>query len=168
MSIPMLLVGFAVLTLGRKLYWLFVGAVGFVLGTAVATRLLGGQPDWVILIIALAVGLLGALLTLFIQRLAVGWAGFLGGGYIATDLLNVRGWTAGQFTWLPFLIGGIVGLVLVLALFDWALIILSSFTGACLIVQATYFQPSITAVLFTGLVVVGIVIQAGMMRGESS
>ena len=42
MTVVGILVSVALLVLGRKLFWLFVGAVGFVAGALLATRLLGG------------------------------------------------------------------------------------------------------------------------------
>ncbi len=163
MDIVRILVGIALLTLGRKLFWLFVGVAGFMFGFGLATQYFRGQPDWVVLVIALAAGLVGVLLALFLQRFAVGVAGFVAGGYILINLLNAVGWQIDQFAWLPFVIGGIIGAVLVLILFDWALIILSSLTGATLIAQAIHFGPLITALAFIVLLILGIAIQASMM-----
>ncbi len=53
-----------------------------------------------------------------------------------------------QQEWLLFLIGGIIGAILVSALFDWALIILSAVAGATLIVQAFQFSSTINLLLF--------------------
>jgi hypothetical protein len=164
MDIARIVVGIALLTLGRKLFWLFVGVAGFVFGFSLATQFLHGQPDWIALVIALVAGLVGVLFALFLQRLAVGVAGFIAGGYILINLLNALGWQTGGVSWLPFVIGGIIGAVLVLILFDWALIILSSLTGATLIAQAIHFGPLITALAFIVLLILGIVIQASMMR----
>ena len=65
-----LLAGGALLVLGRKLFWLFVAAVGFAAGWAVATDLLSVQPEWLALVIAVAVGVVGVLVAQFVQRLA--------------------------------------------------------------------------------------------------
>jgi hypothetical protein len=161
-----ILMGAVVLILGRKLYWLFVGAVGFVLGIALAPRFLSGGSQWVILVIALAAGLLGALLAVFLQQAAIAVAGLIGGGYVGFVLAGMVGWDAGRLVWVPIIIGGILGVVLAVALFDWALIILSSLTGAGLIVEATHFSSPIAGLLFVALLVVGIAVQAGLMRGE--
>jgi hypothetical protein len=168
MTIFRILAGVALLTLGRKLFWLFVGMIGFVVGISLAGQFLRGQPDWVILIIALAAGLLGALFALLLQRLAVWLAGFIAGGYIAISLLSELGWGTDGLPWLPFLIGGIIGAVLVMVLFDWTLIILSSLTGATVIVQEAHFGRLIMVLLFVVLFTVGIVIQASLMRQDRS
>jgi hypothetical protein len=166
MDVLRFLAGISVLTLGRRLYWLFVGVAGFALGVALASRFLGGQPNWVILVIALAAGILGALLAVFVQQLAIAVAGFIAGGYVAIYLVNMIGGGPGRFTWVPFVIGGVIGVVLVAILFDWALIVLSSLIGANLIVEATNFRRLIEAPLFVVLLAVGIGIQAYWMHRD--
>ena len=164
MDILRILIGILVLTLGRKLFWLFVAVVGFAFGASLGSQFFQGQPDWVILIVALGAGLVGALLALFLQQVAIALAGFIGGGYIALYLVSALGWgTPGGSGWLPFLIGGVMGLVLMIALFDWALIVLSSLIGAGLIVQAIPLHRSVEGLLFIILLIVGIAVQASLM-----
>jgi hypothetical protein len=168
------LVGVALLILGRKAFWLFVGGVGFVLGMTVARRVVQVEPRWIVLGIALIAGLLGALLALYLQQIAVGAAGFLVGGYLALSLVRTLGWDVEQLlaapygAWLVFILGGIVCAVLVGALFEWALIILSSVTGAYLIVQTIQIHPGTRVLLFAALAATGIVIQAVLLRQERS
>ncbi len=162
-----ILAGIGLLVLGRKLFWLFVGLIGFVSGIHVATRFFPGQPEWMVLAIALMAGVLGALIALFLQWLAVGLAGFLAGGYIAVRLLHVAGLTAGNIYWIIFLIGGIIGLRLIIILFGWALIILSSLVGAGLITENLSLSHSGGLILFFVLVIAGILIQSRLMRTRS-
>jgi hypothetical protein len=76
-----LLAGIALLLAGRRLFWLFVGVVGFFAGLRFALQVLGPRADlrW---IVALAAGLLGIVLAIALQRLAVALAGFFVGGYV--------------------------------------------------------------------------------------
>ena len=161
-----ILVGIAALTLGRKLFWVFVGAIGFVFGFIIATQFFYNQSDWIVLIISLVAGLLGTIFAIFLQRLALWLAGFVAGGYFIISLLNILGWKTDHLSLLFFIIGGIIGVLLVITLFDWALIILSSLTGAAFIAQAFQFGRMITALLFTLLFVVGLITQAGLMKRE--
>jgi hypothetical protein len=167
MALVRIAVGSAVLLAGRKLYWLFVGAAGFALGLGLASRFLDRQPTWIMLLIALAAGLAGTLLALFVQRMAIGIAGFASGMYIATSLVNafLRD-TTGWKSWLMVFAGGILGAVLIGVLFDWALIVLSSLTGAGLIVQSLSLQPLLLALFFAVLVAAGIVTQMNAMKRE--
>ncbi len=160
-----ILAGLALLILGRKLFWLFVGLVGFVAGIVLATQFFQG-PEWMVLLIALAAGLLGVLFAIVLQQIAVAVAGFIAGGYVVITLLNELGWDVGQLYWVIVVIGGIVGAILVLALFEWALVILSSLTGAALIVQTIHPGMLLTALLIAALFIVGVVIQAGLWRRD--
>ncbi len=161
-----LVLGVLLLTLGRKFFWLFVGIVGFIAGFTLAGSLLQGQPDWLILLIGVVVGVIGAGLAVFLQRLAVAVAGFLAGGYLALAAMNLLNVSLTGLTWLPFVIGGLIGAVLLFVFFDWALIILSSITGANLIVAALTLTSPLNIIVFIVLVIVGIAIQAGLMSRE--
>jgi hypothetical protein len=101
----------------------------------------------------------GVVVAIFVQTAAIGIAGFLVGGYVVVWLLQQFGFDLSQWGWIIFIIGGILGVILALYLFDTALIILSSLTGASLIVQVTNFSPLVTILLFIILVVIGLVIQ---------
>jgi hypothetical protein len=61
-------------------------------------------------------------------------------------------------------IGGIVGAILLLVLFDWALIVVSSLIGAHLIQSAIVLPASGSTIVFIGLVVLGILVQAASLR----
>jgi hypothetical protein len=166
MNIIQILIGLGVLTLGRQLFWLFVGGIGFMLGLTLASRFFPDQSDTLALIIALIIGLIGAVLAILLQRVAVGVAGFIAGGLIVVSVLGALGLEVGDIVWLPFLIGGIIGAILVIFLFDVALIGLSSLAGAALIVQTLDLDPLIGLALFVVLCIVGIGVQAYMLQRE--
>ncbi len=167
-QIVSVLMGIAVLLLGRKLFWLFVGAVGFVIGLGLAFRLLAEQPEWLILVAALIIGFAGAVLAIFAQKVAVVIAGFVVGGVGLVWLLQWLSLAPDRLEWLIFIIGGLIGAIVIASLFEAALIVLSSLTGAALIVQATNqatnFNALIIALLFIVLLAVGIVVQAQMWK----
>jgi hypothetical protein len=148
------------------LFWLFVGGVGFVFGINLATQILGpGQPEANILVFALVFGFIGAVAALVLQKLAVSAAGFIGGGIIAMNLVQVMNLDLGSVL-VPFSVGGVLGLVLVAVLFDWALIAISSFAGATVIVQTVEMETAVSMLLLVTLIIVGIAVQASQMRRE--
>ena len=121
--------------------------------------------------IAIAAGILGAVIAIFLQKVAIAIAGFVMGGYITVELLRESALfptalvgTHGAAFSVPYIIGGLIGAVLLFVLFDWGLIVLSSLSGAALIVHSITFQRQALQLLFVVLVVVGIVVQAGMKR----
>jgi hypothetical protein len=162
-----LVLGAALLLAGRKLFWLFIGIVGFITGVQLAARFWGG-PEWTAIVIGIVVGLLFALLAVFIEALAIGIAGFLVGGFVLTTFTNSLGFTDGLLFWLFFAIGGMIGLLLVMFLFDWALIVLSSLAGASLVVQALFAEGGPGGLAFIGLFLLGLIIQGVVLLREET
>jgi hypothetical protein len=159
-----LLVGIALLFFGRRLFWLFVAAIGFAIGLQLAPYLMQDPPPWLSLAISIVLGLLGALLAFLLQKLAIGIAGFLVGGRIAIAVAAAFVVSHTQYQGIVFVIGGIIGAILLLALFDWALIIFSSIEGARLIASSVNLPSTGTTILILGLAIFGIIVQAAMFR----
>jgi MFS family permease len=157
-------VGVVILLFGRKLFWLCVAAVGFAAGVELAPHLVQQPSPLLALTFALVLGFAGALLALFLQKIAIAIAGFVSGGKLALAVAAAFVGNAAQFYWLTFIIGGIIGAILLLLLFDWALIFLSAIVGAYLIQGVVRLPPTGTAILFIVLVVIGVLIQAGALR----
>ena len=164
MAILNVLIGVGLLFFGRRAFWLFVAAAGFLAGLSLANSLLQG-PEWVGLIVGLGLGLLAALLAVAVQRFAIGLAGFLVGGYIALQTLPLFNLEGGWATVLAFLVGGVIGVILVGMFLGWALISLSSLAGAALIVDALNLDAGLGTLVFIILVVVGVVFQARELQG---
>jgi len=162
-----ILLGILLLVAGRRLFWLFVAAVGFLYGLNFAPTIFHGGSELMYLIVALGCGIVGALLGVFAQKLAVAIAGGLLGGYFASELFYGVAWHH-HFPAIAFIIGAIVGAILVLMLFDWALIIWSSIAGSILIVHSFHLAESERDILFVALAAAGIVVQAGLLRHRRS
>ena len=166
MTILNILIGTALLFFGRKVFWLFVVGVGFMAGLALANSILQG-PEWVGVIIGLVIGLLAALLAVFLQRFALGLAGFLAGGYLTFQfLVPLFHLQHGWLPWLAFVIGGILGVILVGMFLDWALIALSTLAGAALVTEALNLSGGLGLVAFIVLIAIGIAYQARELRGN--
>src|SRR5205823_14268624 len=85
LSVPIIsvVIGAAILLFGRKLFWLFVAALGFAVGLEMAAYFMREPPQWMTLLVALGCGVIGALLAILLQKLAIAIAGFIAGGRIA-------------------------------------------------------------------------------------
>ncbi len=166
MGILRVLAGLALLALGRKLYWLFVAAIGFVAAMSLANQLMPDVATWVALLIGVGAGLLGAWLARVLQRLAIGLAGTVGGAVFLPDLMVLLGLDLAVPDWLVYLVGAIAGALLVSFLFDWALIILSSTVGAIVIVQVLAFQRPLAGVVVLVIAGAGILTQVRLWRNE--
>jgi hypothetical protein len=159
-----ILLGLILLTLGRRLFWLFVGFIGFAVGFHYAASVWQLQSQLLLIGLAALTGIVGAVLALFFQKIAVGLAGFAGGGYIALNLINLLGVRLDQLIWLPYLVGGLVGVMLMFFIFDWALILISALAGASMITQAMSLNPGLELGLYLALVICGLVIQTVLFR----
>ena len=167
-SIPIfsILIGVVILFFGRKLFWLCVAAIGFAAGVELAPHLVQDPSALLSLTIAVLLGIIGALLALFLQKIAIAVLGFLAGGKLAGAIAAAFFVHYAQHSTIIFVIGGVIGAILLLVLFDWALIVVSSLIGAQLIVyQSTIALPqSGSIILFIGLAVVGILVQVASLR----
>ncbi len=159
LEITYIVLGVILLMLGRKLFWLFAGMTAFIIGLEYARVFLPMQSDKVLLIIALVCAIIGLVLAFVFQKVGLRIAGFLAGGYISMMFIKELGFHISWLPWIIFILGGVLGIILVLVIFDWALIILSSLIGAFLIIQTTSFSLYLTKILFVLLVAVGIITQ---------
>lgn len=152
--------GVLLLVLGWKLFWLFVGVVGFVAGLQAVQLYIEPQPFWVLWAVGLVCGIIGAILALFFQKLAIVIGGFVAGSIIALHLALMMGHHPGA---LVPLIGGVVGAVALYLLFDWALILLSSVAGAAFIVEALGRHAPYAPLLSAVLIAAGVIFQARLL-----
>jgi hypothetical protein len=169
-AVVQILVGLASLLFGRRLYWLFIGLAGFLFGMLLGGIIFREQPQIVSFFLALVIGAGMAALALFIQRPLIALGAFFGLGALFVTVANALGIT-GPLSAIVFLVGGILGAVLVFLYFDWALIINSSLSGAGAIAAGLaallpFLGGLIGFLLLIALAVVGIGFQARDLRGE--
>jgi hypothetical protein len=159
-----LLVGVVILFFGRKLFWLCVAAAGFAVGAEIAPHLIQEPSSILGLLVALIFGVLGALLAIFLQKVAIAVLGFLAGGYVASAIGAAFFIHSAQYYTIIFVVGGIIGTFLLLAVFDWALIVVSSLIGAYLIQKPIVMPPTGSTLVFVGLAILGIIMQGASFR----
>lgn len=169
LPIPILsvLIGAIILFFGRRLFWLCVAAVGFAAGVEIAPHLVHEPSAVLQLSVALVFGFIGALLAIFLQKVAIAVAGFLAGGKLALALVTAFLVHGSSYPGVTFLVGGIIGAILLLALFDWTLIVLSAVVGAYLIGHTIVLPQTGATLLFVGLAIIGIIVQAAAFRGRT-
>lgn len=136
MTVLSMITGLLLLLAGRRLFWVSVACVGFIVAYHLTLATGMGGPAWIAWALPLGIGLVGALVALVYQKIAVVLAGFMIGGLIVTDLFHLLGIYDGIFSLIILVAGGIAGAIAMLVIFDWALIVLSSLAGAFVIVQS--------------------------------
>ncbi len=170
-----LLVGAIQLLLGRKIFWLMVGIMGFVIGYFLTLQVLQ-LPDWMKLLIGLGVGIIFAILAVFLQKPMAAVFGFFAFG-LAVSLVAARLGHLSERSplfWIIFVIAGAIGIFLVYALFDWALIIGTSLSGSVTVVSAIETilplpkNGWVSILLFMVLLLIGIMYQSRNLRPAPS
>ncbi len=164
MLIFTVLIGLALLLIGRQLFWLAVAGLGFILSLNYASQFIQGSTQ-MMLLISLGIGVIGAILAYTLQRAAASILGFLSGWFLTISLINYLGLNI-DFTTLLAVIGGLVGVGLVSVTYDWSLILLSSLSGAVLITQSIHYNPQVKIGIFIVLLILGVAIQGFMFIQE--
>lgn len=163
--LPRVLAGAALLLLGRRLFWLLVGVIGFTFGYQYGAQLYHGASEVTLVAFAVLTGVVGAVLAYFVQQLMVAVAGFMVGAQLAVIVFNALHPIPSRDFWLlTFFAGGIIGAALLVAIFESALLVLSSLFGASLIVETIELPPYQKLGLFLVLLAVGLVVQSNLPR----
>lgn len=155
----LVLVGVGLLAAGRRLFWLAVAALAFGAGLFVVDRWLAELSGTAALVVAAALGLVGLVLALAVQKVAVGFAGFVLGAVSTVKLLPYLDLDGGPWLAVVVVAGGVGGALLALALFGLALTLVTAGAGAALLVEAVAVPPTLAPLLFAGLWVLGVLVQ---------
>lgn len=161
--------GALLLAFGRRLYFLLLGTVGFVVGLwlsttpPVAALGLDAGPE-ARLAIAAGLGVVSAALAFVVHRLALGAAGLAIGGVGGWWLAQVSNGGIEGWAWLWPAGGALAGALLLPALYQAALVVLSAWVGSALVVQSLPLEGPAAAVVALGLLGVGILFQAAAGR----
>jgi hypothetical protein len=156
----MTILGFAVLVMGRHIFWVFIAGLGFAVGLYFTSQYYSTLPEWQILLISSIVAALGALLANTVQRLSAGIAGFATGWYLTILLLGYFNPNLGQIEILLPYIAGIISGGLLMAFFDWGVIIASSLAGSAIIVSGMSLARNVELILLIMFALLGMAIQA--------
>jgi hypothetical protein len=159
--------GLVLVFAGRRFFWLAAALVAFLFTFSFFEAIFGG--GWVGLIVAIVVGAIFAWLATRFVRIVGYIVGALAGAAGLPILLGLFGINWGWF--LMALIGAVLGFLLMLFLFDWGLILLTTWAGANAVTGAITNQWSVGTTVATIILVVllaaGIFVQASAMRGKS-
>ena len=158
-----IVLGLVLVFVGRRLFWVFVAAVGFIAGLRFAPELASDQPQWIIVTIGVVLGIVGALLAMLLQRVAVAVAGWFAGGFLATRLASGFGLTDETMVAVAFVAGAILAAIVFSLLFDWTLIALTAVSGALMVCDALQLAPAAEWLIGAVLVGAGLLVQASTL-----
>ena len=151
------------LFLGHELNFLFAGAMAALLGFRLTPLLPAQWPAWADIAFIVGLGLVAALAVLLNERVGYFISGFLAGGFIlveyyAPDTLTVP--------MLLFIVGGIIGSLVVGVFTEWALILVSALIGASYLLNLFVLDPMLEILIGAGLFIVGALTQVIIMQSQ--
>ena len=152
-------VGFLMLIAGRPIYWVFAGSISFLVGTYLADQIPVLPPEWNSFFIPILFAIIGVVLTQTFKRWTARLAGFIAGGIMIINLPNIFGsgsdWTSPYL----FAAAGIISVILLFVIFDFALIVLSSLVAVTLILSYMRLGNLDQGAMFLILAIFGIITQ---------
>lgn len=166
-DIVSMVLGAFLLVFGRRLFWLALAGLGFAVAHHFAqANLLFGDAQ-TRLVVSLLIGLAGGLFAVMAQKLAIGVAGLVLGGWGALVLIQEFAPDLGLVGLLLVALGGALGLVFASRLFRAALIVVTSAVGAVLILRPLELDPQVEIAAWIVLALVGVVTQVGKKRRKA-
>jgi hypothetical protein len=156
-------IGGILLFLGHELNFIFAGAMAMLLAFRLTPLLPAQLPGWADYVFIIALGVIAAVAVLLNERIGYFISGFLAGG-----LLLVEYWSPNTLTvpWLPFLIGGVIGALVIGVFTDWALILVTAAIGAAYLLNLFVLDPTLEILIGAGLFVVGALTQVVIMQSQ--
>ena len=166
--------GGLMLFLGRDMDWLFSLGLGLLVGLKLTTLLDPTSPQWMFILVVVAVGAISVLPYLVYPEARFFVIGFLFGGFLlseyGSDLLQAFfGVGLTGSTWMVFIVGAVVGAALLSFSQEWGVMFATAMAGAFLISDIfTGLTPVAKYLVAGGLFLVGSIIQAIIMRIEKA
>ena len=156
-------IGGILLFLGHELNFLFAGAMAALLGFRLIPMLPPQWPAWSDYVFIIGLGVIAAVAVLLNERLGYFISGFLAGGlflveYYAPNTLTVP--------LLPFVVGGVIGALIIGVFTDWALILVTAAIGSYYLINLFVLDPMLEILIGAGLFIVGAVTQVIIMQSQ--
>lgn len=150
-------VGALLLLFGCRLYFVLLGAAGFVAGWWLAQFLqVSGPWSWVL---ALVLGALFSALSFTFHRIALAVVGSLLGGLAGVFVLMSDSVVLGAWSWLVIVVAAILGALLMATVFRLALTVISAAYGAALILQYAPLADHLRLPVWLATAVIGALFQ---------
>jgi len=155
--------GVIALFLGRELNFLFSAVMAALIGIRLTPFLPSSWPAWADLAFLAVLAVLGAVLTLMNKDTGYYVCGFLVGGFVFSEI-----YAPGSFSIpiLPFLIGSVLGAVILGVFREWAMIVVSSIIGAYLINGVLPLTGTANILATAGIFIVGALVQITMFQSQ--
>lgn len=156
-------IGAILLFLGRELNFLFAAAMAILWGFRVAPHLPDAWPAWGTWAFVITLALIAAIIALINERLGYFLSGFLAGSFFLVEYFEPG---AATVPLLLFIIGGVIGSLILGLLTEWAMILVSSTIGAAYVLGLFRLDPTAEILVGAGLFIVGALTQVIIMQAQ--
>jgi hypothetical protein len=148
--------GVVILILGRELSFLFSAAMAAFLGYRLTPLLPSTWPSWSENAFVLSLAVVAAILTSLDKRAGYYVSGFLIGGYVFSELYAPNSLS---IPLLPFIIGSVLGAVLIGIFTEWAMILVSTLIGTYILYGILPLVGTARTLASAGIFIVGALAQ---------
>ncbi len=154
-------IGGVLLFLGQELDFLFAAAMAVLIGFRLAPLLPPQWPGYYVYVFVALLAVIAAAVPIINERVGYYFSGFLAGGYFLVEYLAPGALT---LPLVPFLIGAVIGALVIGLLTRWAMIIASCLIGTYYVVNLFVLAPIPKVLVSGGLFLIGALIQVVIMR----
>lgn len=156
-------IGAILLFLGRELNFLFAAAMAAFWAFRIAPVLPATWPAWGDWAFVITLALVAAIIALINERVGYFLSGFLAGSFFLVEYYAPG---ASTVPVLPFIVGGVLGSLILGLLTEWAMILVSSAIGAAYVLNLFRLQPMAEILVGAGLFIVGALAQVIIMQSQ--
>jgi hypothetical protein len=153
--------GAVLLFLGRELNFLFAGAMAALIAIELTPLLPPEWSAWSDTAFILGLGILAGAVPAMNERAGYFLSGFLAGGYYLSEY-----YVPGVLflSLLPFVVGGVIGSIIMGIFTEWALMVVSCLVGALYVTDLFRLSPTARTLIQAGLFIIGALTQVILMR----
>jgi len=153
------------LFLGRELNFLFAAAMAGLIALRLTPFLPSQWPGWSDYAFIGLLAVAAAAITLINERVGYFLSGFLAGGYFLIEYYEPGVLT---FPLLPFIVGSVIGSIIIGLFTEWALMVVSCLIGAYYVTNLFTLSPTAEILVGSGLFIIGALTQVILMRMQKN
>ena len=156
MEVIRAVMGGVFLFLGRELNFFFAAAMAALIGLRLTPLLPPQRPAWSDYAFMLGLAVIAALITIRSERFGYFLSGFLVGSYFLVEYYEPGVLT---LPLLPFLVGGVIGSIIIGIFTEWALMVVSCLVGAYFVTSVFNLSSTAEILVGSGLFIIGALTQ---------
>lgn len=156
-------IGGILLFLGRELNFLFAAAMAAFFGFRILPHLPATWPGWGDWAFVITLAVVAAIIALVHERVGYFLSGFLAGSFFLIEYFQPG---ASTIPLIPFIVGGVIGSLILGLLTEWAMILVSSLIGAAYVLNLFRLDPTAEILVGAGLFIVGALTQVIIMQAQ--